>query len=98
MLTALAALEGASGATLAALHGAATVEAALVGLEQADPDLAGCLRRRIAASIEGRCRAYLASHGAPPVAVGAALFDRARQVRVCGPVGVALMERFRGAT
>jgi len=98
VLTALAALEGATGSTLEALHGAATVEAALAGLEQADPDLAGRLRARIAAAIESRCQAYLASHGAPPVAVGAALFDRARQVRVCGPVGAALMERFRGAT
>ncbi|MBW4529969.1 MAG: cobalt-precorrin-5B (C(1))-methyltransferase CbiD [Aphanothece saxicola GSE-SYN-MK-01-06B] len=98
VLTALAALEGASGATLAALHGAATVEAALAGLEQADPGLAGRLRARIAAAIESRCRAYLASHGAPPVAVGAALFDRGRQVRVCGPVGAELMECFKGAT
>nr|WP_286160992.1 cobalt-precorrin-5B (C(1))-methyltransferase CbiD [Aphanothece minutissima] len=98
VLTALAALEGAGGATLAALHGAATVEAALAGLEQADPDLAGRLRARIAAAIESRCRAYLASHGAPPAAVGAALFDRQRRLRVCGPVGAALMERFRGAT
>ncbi|AFY29423.1 cobalamin biosynthesis protein CbiD [Cyanobium gracile PCC 6307] len=98
VLTALAALEGAGGATLAALHGAATVEAALAGLEQADPDLAGRLRARIAAAIESRCRAYLASHGAPTAAVGAALFDRQRRLRVCGPVGAALMERFRGAT
>ncbi len=98
VLTALAALEGATGPTLAALHGAATVEAALSTLEQADPDLAGRLRARLAATIESRCQAYLASHGAPPVAVGAALFDRGRQVRVCGPVGIALMERFRGAT
>jgi cobalt-precorrin-5B (C1)-methyltransferase len=98
VLTALAALEGATGPTLAALHGAATVEVALSTLEQADPDLAGRLRARLAATIESRCQAYLASHGAPPVAVGAALFDRGRQVRVCGPVGIALMERFRGAT
>jgi cobalt-precorrin-5B (C1)-methyltransferase len=98
VLTALAALEGADGATVAALHGAATVEAALTALEQADPDLAGRLRARIAAAIEGRCRSYLASHGVPPAAVGAALFDRRRRLRVCGPVGAALMERFRGAT
>jgi cobalt-precorrin-5B (C1)-methyltransferase len=98
VLTALAALEGASGATLAALHGAATVEAALNDLEQADGALAGRLRGRIAAAIETRCRALLASHGVPPIAVGAALFDRRRRVRMCGPVGAGLMERFGGAT
>ena len=98
VLTALAALEGADGATLAGLYGAATVEAALAALEQADPDLAGRLRARIAAAIESRCQAYLASHGAPSAAVGAALFDRQRRLRVCGPVGAGLMERFMGAT
>ncbi len=90
--------KGCSGDTLAALHGAATVEAALNDLERADPALAGRLRQRIAAAIERRCQAYLLSHGAPAVAVGAALFDRSRRVRVCGPVGTALMERFGGAT
>jgi cobalt-precorrin-5B (C1)-methyltransferase len=98
VLTALAALEGASGATLARLHGTATVEAALADLERADPALAGRLRHRIARAIEDRCRTYLASHGAPAIAVGAALFDRRRRLQVCGPVGTALMERFRGAT
>ena len=98
VLTALAALEGLSGAALAALHGAATVEAALTDLERADPALAGRLRQRMAAAIEQRCQAYLASHGAPAIAVGAVLFDRRRRVRVCGPVGTALMERFGGAT
>ncbi len=98
VLTALAALEGASGATLAALHGAATVEAALADLEQADPLLADRLRARIAAAIESRCQAYLASHGAPPIPIGAVLFDRGRRVRVRGPLGGELMERFVGAT
>ncbi|KEF41017.1 MAG: cobalt-precorrin-6A synthase [Cyanobium sp. CACIAM 14] len=98
VLTALAALEGAGAATLAALHGAATVEAALAELELADGSLAARLRGRIAAAIESRAQAYLVSHGAPPVAVGAALFDRRRRLRVCGPVGGALMERFGAAT
>ncbi len=98
VLTALAALEGIGGATLAALHGAATVEAGLNELEQTDGALAGRLRGRIAATIESRCQGYLASHGAPLIAVGAALFDRRRRLRACGPVGTSLMERFGGAT
>ncbi len=98
VLTALAALEGAGGAVLTALLGAATVEAGLNELEQADPALAGRLRGRIAATIETRCQAYLASHAAGPIVVGAALFDRRRRLRMCGPVGAALMERFGGAT
>ena len=98
VLTALAALEGVGGATLAALHGAATVEAGLNELEQVDGALAGQLRMRIATTIESRCQGYLASHGAPLIAVGAALFDRRRRLRACGPVGASLMERFGGAT
>jgi cobalt-precorrin-5B (C1)-methyltransferase len=98
VLAALAALEGVSGPTLAALYGAATVEGGLNDLEASDPALAGRLRQRIAAAIERRCRSYLASHGAPAIAVGTALFDRRRRVRVCGPVGTVLMERFGGAT
>jgi cobalt-precorrin-5B (C1)-methyltransferase len=98
VLTALAALEGADTTALAGLYEAATVEAGLNGLDQEDPALAGRLRARIAATVESRCQAYLASHGAPAIRVGAALFDRHRRLRVCGPVGAALMERFGGAT
>jgi cobalt-precorrin-5B (C1)-methyltransferase len=98
VLTALAALEGLRGPGLEALHRAATVEAALAGLEQDDSPLAERLRVRIAAAIESRSLDYLARHGVPPIAVGAVLFDRRRRVRVRGPVGTALMERFVGTT
>jgi cobalt-precorrin-5B (C1)-methyltransferase len=98
VLTALAALEGLPAEFLPALHGAATVEAALAGLEQRDPAAAERLRARVAAAVETRSAAYLARHGAPALAVGAALFDRARRLRVCGPRGAELLEAFRRPT
>jgi cobalt-precorrin-5B (C1)-methyltransferase len=45
--------------------------------------------------VEARSAAYLARHGGPPMLVGAALFDRARRLRVCGPRGAELLEAFR---
>ena len=98
VLTALAALDGLGGDALAELHAAATVEAALEGLERRDPDLAERLRRRVAAAIESRTVAYLARHAAAGPLVGAVLFDRARRIRATGPVGQALLEAFRGDT
>jgi len=63
VLTALAALEGLCGEPLQALHRAPTVEAALRGLEDGDPLLAGRLRLRIASVIEERSAAYRAAMG-----------------------------------
>ena len=91
VLTAFAALEGLAGERLVALHGAPTVEAALAELEVADAVLAERLRARVAAAIESRSAGYLERHGAPAMAVGAALFDRSRRVRVCGQLGAALL-------
>ena len=92
VLTALAALEGLQGAALAALHRAATVEQALTDLQAADPPLAGRLRARIAATIEGRSAAYLGRYGQDAMAVGAVLFDRSRRVCAQGPVGEGLLQ------
>jgi cobalt-precorrin-5B (C1)-methyltransferase len=98
VLTALAALEGLGGEALAELHGAATVEAGLAGLERADPALAERLRGRIAATVEARTGAYLQRHGVAGASVGAVLFDRSRRIRARGPVGGSLLEAFRGPT
>ncbi|MEB3266157.1 MAG: cobalt-precorrin-5B (C(1))-methyltransferase CbiD [Cyanobacteriota bacterium] len=102
VLTALAALEGLAGPALEHLHGAATVEAGLAELEATDPALTARLQARIAATVEQRSLAYLASHGQPaagqpPIRVGAALFDRARRLRLVGPEGQHLLEAFRGS-
>ena len=96
VLTAFAALEGLSGEALAELHAAPTVEAAFARLEQVDPDLAERLRRRLAAAIESRAAAYLERHAAAGLVVGAALFDRGRRLRVCGPQGGLLMADLAG--
>jgi cobalt-precorrin-5B (C1)-methyltransferase len=97
VLTALAALEGLTGPPLEALFAAATVEAALAQLQAADPGLAERLRARLAATIEQRATAYLARHGAGPMAIGAVLFDRGRQVCALGPVGRGLLEALKAS-
>jgi cobalt-precorrin-5B (C1)-methyltransferase len=97
VLTALAALEGLTGPPLEALFAAATVEAALAQLQAADPGLAERLRARLAATIEQRAAAYLARHGAGPMAIGAVLFDRGRQVCALGPVGRELLEALKAS-
>jgi cobalt-precorrin-5B (C1)-methyltransferase len=97
VLTSLAALEGLPLETLRELHDAATVEAALAGLEARDSGAADRLRRRVAAAVEERAVAYLARHGVPPMVVGAALFDRGRRLRACGPRGAELLGAFRQA-
>ena len=91
-----AALEGLSGESLAALHAAPTVEAALAGLAQADPLLAQRLRDRLAAAIEARTLAYLGRHGTATPQLGAVLFDRGRHIRAAGPVGALLLRELRG--
>ena len=97
VLTALAALEGLTGPPLEALFEAATVEAALAQLQAADPGLAERLRARLAATIEQRATAYLARHGAGPMAIGSVLFDRGRQVCALGPVGRGLLEALKAS-
>lgn len=92
VITAFAALEGLTGESLAALHAAPTVEAALAGLEAADSALAQRLRDRLAAAVETRSAAYLARHGGVGLVVGAVLFDRGRRVRAVGPVGGPLLK------
>jgi cobalt-precorrin-5B (C1)-methyltransferase len=95
VLTALAALEGLTGPPLEALHGAPTVEEALHRLQALDPALAARLRLRLAVTMERRSAAYLESHGAPAMVVGAALFDRGRALCACGSRGAELLEAFR---
>lgn len=96
ILTALAALEGLSGNALRDLHAAATVEAALSGLDRLDGALAERVRRRVATAVETRSLDYLARHDATGPAVGAVLFDRSRRIGACGPVGEKLLRELGG--
>ena len=97
VLTALAALEGLGGEALTALHGAPTVEAGLSQLAEQQPERAARLRLRMAAAVEERSRAYLARYGHTHTAVGAVLFNRARQVCALGPAGEAMFGRLGGS-
>lgn len=96
VLTAFAALEGLSGEALLALHEAPTVDAAFAQLERSDRELAERLRQRLASAIEIRSASYLERHAAGPMAVGAALFDRSRRLRACGPIGIELLNALGG--
>jgi cobalt-precorrin-5B (C1)-methyltransferase len=98
VLTALAALEGLTGAALEALHQAPTVEAGLLQLDATDPQLAARLRTRLARTIEQRVAQYLERHGAGGMAVGAALFDRRRQLCALGPRGATYVKVWSGAS
>ncbi|CAK6688059.1 cobalt-precorrin-5B (C(1))-methyltransferase CbiD [Synechococcus sp. BA-124 BA4] len=95
VLTALAALEGLAGPELKRLFAASTVEAALADLQQLDGPLAARVEARLALAIETRSQAYLARYGRFGMRIGAALFDRQRQLRVLGPCGQELLEAFR---
>ncbi|MCX5931707.1 MAG: cobalt-precorrin-5B (C(1))-methyltransferase CbiD [Cyanobacteria bacterium] len=95
VLTALAALEGLGGPELQRLFQAPTVEAALADLQELDGPLAARIEARLALAIETRSQAYLARYGRFPTRIGAALFDRARQLRVAGPCGQELLKAFR---
>ena len=96
VLTALAALDGLTGAGLQALHQAPTVDQALRELAAADPLRAERLRQRLAERIEQRSQAYLARYGCDAIQVGAVLFDRGRQICARGPIGESLLEALAG--
>jgi cobalt-precorrin-5B (C1)-methyltransferase len=91
VLTALAALQGIPGPQLQALHGAASVDAALLELAAWDAAVADRLRAAIAAAVEERSAAYLARYGQERLQVGALLFDRRRRPVAAGPRGQLLL-------
>ena len=95
VLTALGALQGLSRAALQQLYEAASVEEALRELERQDPAAAAALRARLAAAVEERTTTYLARYGQTAMAVGAVLFDRARQLCAQGPLGAELLQVFQ---
>ncbi len=65
------------------LRHAPSVEEAFQGLE---PEQRERLGRHLAATVEQRSQAYIARYGDWSMRIGAALFDRGRTLRWCGPV------------
>ena len=102
VVTAFAALEGLAGDGLVQLHSAPTVEAGLNQLQTTNPVVSARLEQRLLLEIEQQARAYVARHSEQSVRIGAAVFDRRRQLRGSGPIGqqllLALGYRHRQAT
>ena len=65
------------------LRRAQSIEEALQGLE---PEARERLGRHLAATVEQRSQTYIARYGDWSMRIGAALFDRGRTLRWCGPV------------
>lgn len=78
---------------LRGLMAAASLEDAFRWLADQDPDQAAALWLAVAAAVEQRSLAYLARYGCSATRVGAALFDRQRQLRWAGPSGEAMLRR-----
>ncbi len=76
------------------LRTAASVEVALTNLEALDPVNADALRQAMATAVETRGSAYLQRYGDWSMQLGAVLFDRSRQRRWSGPVGVAVLQQW----
>ncbi|WP_320666665.1 cobalt-precorrin-5B (C(1))-methyltransferase CbiD [Prochlorococcus sp. MIT 1307] len=87
VLTALAVAERIPLHLIQSIGEAASVEAALLSLELTEPEFAQNLWDRVALVVEQRSNAYVARYGSWPMEIGAALFDRQRQIRWAGPCG-----------
>ena len=85
VLTSLAVQQGLSLELIQPLSECESIEEARQWLESRAPDAAACLWQRIAEIVERRSSAYVARYGAWPINIGAALFDRSRQLRWAGP-------------
>ena len=85
VLTALGVSSGLTLPQLQRLLDAESVEAALRDLSAAAPVTAERLWNRVASTVEQRSQAYVARYGDWSIRLGAALFDRSRNIRWRGP-------------
>ena len=69
------------------------MESALQELQKSDCAVADRVWQAIAQAVELRSEAYLKRYGSWPMRVGAALFDRQRQLRWTGLTGHSLLAR-----
>ena len=93
VLAAIALQQGLGVDLIKELLGCASMESALQQLEKRDCAEADRVWQAIAQAVEVRSEAYLKRYGAWPMRVGAALFDRQRQLRWTGMTGHSLLAR-----
>ena len=74
------------------LRGANSIEQALTQLVALDAAAAKQLWQSLATAVERRSSAYVARYNSAPIAIGAVLFDRRRQLRWRGPIGKQLLK------
>ena len=94
VLTAIAIAEEIPLPLINKIRTAVSVQSALLIVESTDPKLAKNLWNRLAAVVEQRSAAYLSNYGSWSVEIGAALFDRQRQMRWAGPLGSKQLQDF----
>ena len=85
--------QGLPGDRLRGLLAAASLEEAFRWLADQDRDQAAALWQSVAAAVEERGLAYLTRYGCSGMGVGAALFNRQRQLRWAGPCGQEMLKR-----
>ncbi len=93
VLAAIALQQGLSVELIQNLLGAASMEAALQELQQHHSGKADQVWQAIAKAVEVRSEAYLKRYGTWSMRVGAALFDRQRQMRWTGFTGRSQLDR-----
>ena len=93
VLAAIALQQGLGVDLIKELLGCASMEAALQELQKRDCAEADRVWQAIAQAVEVRSEAYLQRYGTWPMRVGAALFDRQRQLRWTGLTGHSFLAR-----
>lgn len=93
VLAAIALQQGLGVDLIKELLGCASMESALQELQKHDCTEADRVWQAIAQAVELRSEAYLKRYGSWPMRVGAALFDRQRQLRWTGLTGHSLLAR-----
>ncbi len=91
VLAAIALQQGLGVDLIKDLLGCASMESALQELQKRDSTRAEQVWQAIAQAVEVRSEAYLKRYGTWPMRVGAALFDRQRQLRWTGLTGHSLL-------
>ena len=91
VLSALAVQQGLSLESIRALLQTASMEQAWGWLQAHDLKQAMGLWMAMAEAVEGRSKAYLKRYGCTGMRVGAALFNRERQLRWAGPEGLLML-------